>query len=94
MNSNSRQALLDMFLLCWESNIETKLKKPFNFILIKKGTGGKEHEGMKLLQIVVLVQKLTLNIRVYQKLKRHKPTPIRAKQGRAKQPKQFSCYLQ
>lgn len=36
MNSNSRQAVLDMLLLCYENNTETKLKIKNNFILIKK----------------------------------------------------------
>ena len=42
--------------------------------------------------IVVLLQKLTLTIRVYQKLKRHKPVPIRAKQDKAKHLKTLSCW--
>lgn len=90
MNSNSRQAVLDMLLLCYENNTETKLKIKNNFILIKKKK--KKKGRIKLFQVAVLLQKLTLTIRVYQKLKRHKPIHIRANQGRAKlSPLQETC---
>lgn len=45
MNSNSRQAVLDMLLLCYENNTETKLKIKNNFILIKKKKKKKKAES-------------------------------------------------
>lgn len=46
--------------------------------------------GVKLLLIVVLLQKLTLKIRAYQKLKKMKPFP--SEKSRAKHPKKLACW--